>query len=103
MSFSLKKNANWFVLTLVLFECAFLPWDRIHPTDLPVFVLKFKKKKLLRFNVILDAIKNKYFKILKICLPKQSKLMLRLNTHLIFNFGECIFYVFRLTDEPFIA
>lgn len=39
-----KKNANWFVLTLVLFECAFLPWDRIHPTDLPVFVLKFKKK-----------------------------------------------------------
>ena len=100
----LLKIAKWMVLTIVGFECVFLPSERCLPTILPQFLFwNSEQKTFLVYSNTRGSSKRNILKYLKQWLAIQSRIGLRHNTHLILNFGEWFFSKFHPTNDHFIA
>ena len=57
----LSKNTKWLVMTIVAFNCTFLPSDRFHLTNLPQFSFYNSEKNHSGPTVMLLVIENKIY------------------------------------------
>ena len=79
----LIKNRKW--MKIFAFKCAFLPSDRLHPTDLKYFLFWNFEENHSWPAAISGAIENKIYQNSWQTVLLTGKVILRKNTHLIFE------------------